>query len=409
MDESQLASLISGLVTAGTGISQLSSNTTANAASLASPFASQYAGYQSYVPGQLTEEQNTIGNSTNSLAGITGALTNVNANVTGNPQLMQLMTQLAGSSSSVPSSVSGSASNLQSQLSALSGNFMSNPAIQAELQTGLGAVNAGAAASGTVGSGSQLLALQNYGQNFAASQYATQYNDILNANQQEYAQNTGATTLGAGLEAQQFSQASTTNNAAVNEQQSSIADIIQQLTSAGGIQENSGSLQLNSEQGLLNTLSQLSGATTGSPATAGTIASQQFGNSQQAAANVGSGLTGILSGLSGTSSVSSLLGSLLSSSGSGSLSTLLGSGASSLLGQSGAGTSLGNSLETFTSGSDGSTAFGNVFGGTDNSTNDLINNVENGDGVASAVGGLDAGTGLGDGVSSLGDALSSFF
>jgi hypothetical protein len=189
---------------------------------------------------------------------------------------------------------------------------MSNPAIQAQYQLGLNTVQAGLASQGLSNSGAAQTQLEQYGQQFASGAYNQQLQNLINTSNAAYTQNTGATQLGAALQGQTFSQGleqlGSQGNilsmlGALTGQQGSLQSAGGQLSLAGlqgtgSLYNSSAQLGLTGMQGLLNSLLVGSGATTSSPATAGIIASNQFGNTQQAAQNAASGVGGAISGLS---------------------------------------------------------------------------------------------------------------
>jgi hypothetical protein len=383
-----LGQLLSGIFSGGYGLNQLfgggsSSAAGSAAAGAASPFQSQFAQYQGSISPQISAIQGAQGQAGQYLVGQANALDAVGAQA--NTGVSGLVGNINGivsgtgglntNAGSVSGSISGSGNSLAQQLSALSSNYMANPAIQSELQTGLGAVNASQAAQGMVGSGAQQLALQNYGQNFAAQEYNQQFNNLINGSNASFNQNVGATQLGAALQGQTFNQG-------LSQMQSLLSETLGQgnlelggaqaqlgaLGTAGGLLGNNAQLQLNSGQGLLNSLMGLSGATTGSPATAGSILSGQFANSQAGAGNIAGGLGGIGGALS----------SLFGGSGSG-----LGGDLASLLG--GLGSSGIGSI--FSGGGAADTVFGNSVTDLGGLTNNILGDVGSGlSGVSEGIG-----------------------
>lgn len=377
-DAGSLASILSGLFTGGLGISQLMGGNATQSAAMASPFQSQYASYQPQVQGAIGNIQQQQAGSNNNLSNIIGSLESISG---GNPTISGAIGAIGGlntNAGSVPTSVSSAGGNLASSISNLSSNYLNDPVIQSELQTGMSTVNRGLAAEGLSGSGAQQVELQQYGEQFAQGQYQTQLQDLISGSQAAFGENVGATQLGAQLQGQTFSQGL--------QQQQGIGGLAStlsqlqtgQLTSAGSLATQAGSMFLNSDQGLLNSLEALSGATTGSPSTAGIINSEQFGQTQQGVANLGSGATGLLSGLSslfGGSGGTGGLGSILSGLGTSDTNGLLGS----LFGGGSVSNIFGNST------TDLGTLGGNVLGD-----------------AGATLGGVDAGTSVGS------DLASSF-
>jgi hypothetical protein len=349
-----LAQMLSGLFSGAYGASQLfgsgagsAAGSAAAGAAAANPFAGQNAQYQPALSASLTGQQSLNNNVAGSMSSILNQLLGSAGSVQGSSSLTSMLQGLAGQQTALaPGATStavsgpgaaqlGSAQSLQDQTTALAGNYMDNPAIKAQYQLGLDTVNRGAAANGTTGTGGAMAQLEQYGQTFASNAYQQQYTDILNTNQQEFGQNSTNTSqtqaaqnssfgnastltqLQAALQGQQFNQGLNLNQQLAGFQ-SANAGI---LSSAASAENGFGSTLLNGQQGITNSLLSASGATTGSPGTAGTILSGQFGNSQTAAGNLGSGITGIASSI----------GSLLNGSGAGSgissyLSSLFGSG-----------------------------------------------------------------------------------
>lgn len=385
MDPSTLAQLLSGVFSGAAGISQLGQSGTnaAAGAAAASPFQSQYGLYQPQVQAQLsgTAQQAVAGS--NAATNVANKLTNANTTVTGNAGALgtvgaltsaenQGIWDIQGANPNVsgPGAAQlGSPASLTSQLNALSTNYMSNPAIQAQYQLGLDSVNRGAAASGTSVSGGAMAELEKYGQQYASGAYQQTFNDILSGNSQAFTQgatNTSQTqaaqqgtfnnnvTQGQGVIAGLQTQVQNEfglNQAAVTNQQSSITNQIQAAATEGGIYNTAAGTLNNANQGMLSSLGQLSGATTGSPAQAGAILSGQFANTNTALGNLGAGITSAGSALG--SSAGSLLNSIFgstsnaSSSISNALSSLFGAGGAGALSAdtiAGLSSSLGSSV-----------------------------------------------------------------
>lgn len=331
-----LGSLLSSIFTGAIGANQLfgsgggSVNGAAAAgAAAASPFGAQFSQYQP----QLQSLFNQQG-------------TDVN---TQRAAINQFIPQILGMGvPSMDAATLGSPAALGQQLSQLSSNYMDNPAIQAQYKLGLDTVGRGIAAQGLMGSGAQMKELSDYGQQFASNAYQQQFQNILSSNQQAYQQGLLNTQEQAALTGQRTSQ----------------------ILGAGQLEMGLQGQVLNSNQGMLQQLLAASGATTGSPATAGGILSGQFANSQQAASNLGSGLAGSLSRLLGQggglpnmpSGIGNFLNDLLGGGGNG----LFGAGSnflSGLLGDS-AGTALGDATGLFGSGLFGDAGLGGLSAAT---------------------------------------------
>jgi len=295
-----LGGLLSSIFTGAIGLNQLVgggggsvSGSAAAGASAADPFASQRAQYQqtlSGLPGQL---QGQIGSAQNAVNPIISQLTGLGGNAT-MQQLQGLFQQpqqmLGGLANSVVPGM-----DLQQKIDALAGNYMDNPAIKAQYELGLGSVNRGLAAQGLMGSGQQMAELERYGQQFASQAYQQQFQNLLSGNQQQ-----------AALAGQQFSQQAIAQQLMNQMQQQRFGQglslqqmLSQSLGQAGQLQLGASGQQLGATGNLLQQMLTASGATTGSPATAGGILSGQFANSQQAAANLGQGTVGALSRLLG--------------------------------------------------------------------------------------------------------------
>ena len=329
-----LASLLSGIFSGGVGLAQLfghggssASGSAAAGAAAASPFQSQFSQYQGQVPGALNLSSiianSLMGGASNASSGLQGLASS------GIPWIINNVSGLNTSVPGVPSSVSNAPANLAASVNNLTSNIMSTPGVQFQYQQGLDSLNKSLAASGQLGSGAQMIAAEQYGQNFASTAYQQQLSDLLATQGQEFQQGVTGTQLGASLAGQEFQQGISKNSLLGNlagmqgNIMSQAAGLPLQYLSAAG----------NINQGLLNSLGLFSGASTGSPATAGSILSGQFANSQTALGNVAGGVGGALQGLLGSSSGGA--GGLLSSAGSW-LSSLFGGGdTSSLVGSLG--------------------------------------------------------------------------
>lgn len=306
-----LGALLSSIFTGAIGAGQLfgggSGSVTGSAAAgaaAANPFGGQFGSYQPQLQQAIT--------------GQTGQIGAVGSNIS--PIIQQL---LGMGGNAAGTAMAGSPGSLTSQLNSLATNYMANPAIKAQYQLGLDTTTAGLAATGNLASGKQMVELEKYGQQFASNAYQQQFQDILAGNSQAFQQNATVQQLLAGA-----------------------------LGTAGGLQNQASQIGISGQGNLIQQLLAASGATTGSPATAGGILSGQFDRSQQAQANLGSGLSGVLSRLlggggagagGGTGSppgLSSLINSLLGGGGADAIIGSLG-GAASFLGAGEAGGLLG--------------------------------------------------------------------
>lgn len=353
-----LASLLSGIFSGGYGLNQLfgsgsstAAGSAAAGAAAASPFQSQYGLYQPWVGNALTRNETTQTQLSDILQGAGASTQGTQNNLTGLAGYLNMnLGNITGDSGTL-SQMLGSGANLQTQLSNLSSNYMNNPAIQAQYQIGLDSVNRGLQASGYGGSGAQQVELEKYGQQFASQAYNQEFQNLISGSNATFSQNQAANQTATGLQQQQYtntlnsilSQGQLYNQAG----QLGLAGLQTQLGGFGTL--------FSGQQGELNSLGLFSGAQSSSPATAGSILSGQFGNSQTAAGNLGAGLSGILSGVNGLTgggfgnSVGDLLNNLLG--GGGSYGSLLNGGISQFIDQFGGGIgSLGSSLGVGVSG-----------------------------------------------------------
>lgn len=220
-------------------------------AQVADPFASQRPAYQTQLNSLLGSSGTYMGNTTAQA----GQSAISSQQVTGQ--------QVAGTSGAN----SGSAQAL-SQLNALSqpGNSFttSDPSYQFRLGQGSTNVARSSAATGLVGSGNILAALDSYGQNMASTEYAAQYS----RDQQNVASNLSA-------ENQQYNQNLVSENQQFNQ---NLSGQQQQFSQFGSIDQNAQNIYQNN----YSRLAQLSGANVGSPSAAGgLLASQQAGSAAQ--------------------------------------------------------------------------------------------------------------------------------
>lgn len=298
-----LGALLSSIFTGAIGAGQLfgggSGSVTGSAAAgaaAANPFGGQFGSYQPQLQQAITGQTGQIGAVGSNISPITQQLLGMGGNAAG-------------------TAMAGSPGSLTSQLNNLATNYMANPAIKAQYQLGLDTTTAGLAATGNLASGKQMVELEKYGQQFASNAYQQQFQDILAGNSQAFQQNATVQQLLAGA-----------------------------LGTAGGLQNQASQIGISGQGNLIQQLLAASGATTGSPATAGGILSGQFDRSQQAQANLGSGLSGLLSRLLGGGGASG--GGIPNVPGlSNLLSSIFGGGADAAIGSlGGAGSFLGSDL-----------------------------------------------------------------
>lgn len=321
-----LGGLLSSIFTGAIGLNQLVggggssvSGSAAAGAAAADPFASQRPQYQqalSGLPGQL---QGQIGAAQGAINPIIGQLTGLGGNAT-MQSLQGLFNQPQQMLGGLVNSVVPGVGTLQGQIDALATNYMDNPAIRAQYDLGLSTVERGLARSGLMGSGAQMVELEKFGQQFASNAYQQQFQNLLQGTQAQ-----------AGLAGQQFSQQAIAQQMLnqMNQQRFGQGLSLQQLLGqtlgqAGQLQLGASGQQLGATGNLLQQMLTASGATTSQPGVAGGILSGQFANSQQAAANLGQGLTGTLARLlgGGGGGGGGILGSLAGRAGS----SMLGGG-----------------------------------------------------------------------------------
>ena len=161
---------------------------------------------------------------------------------------------------------------------ALAGLGTYDPSVGFRYQQGLDAVERGAAATGMLGSGNMATELEQYGQGFASTEYQNQFNrqmglqQLMNQTQQQnWAQSMGLQQLYDTEFNQQSNRAFQAYQTAMNIDQT----------------------QFGQEMQLGDLQAMLSGATTGSPATAGKLSAGAYGQSQDTLANFLRGLSGL--------------------------------------------------------------------------------------------------------------------
>lgn len=338
MDPNSLGAALAGLFSGGVGLSQLFgsglgsvSGSAQTGAAAANPFGALFSQYQPQLQTAINQQGTNQGTATSSIDSLIQQLLGSSSNATA-----QSLQGIFRNPAQMSAAQAGSPTSLNSQLNNLVSNFMNDPVIQAEYQTGLQSVNRGLAASGNLGSGAQQVELEKFGQQFAAEAYQQQFQDIINQSNSVYQQNAGNLAQNLGIQAQQFGQGSSLQQ-----------QLMTALSGAGSLQSNLNSNLLSSQQSLIQDLLQASGANSSNPTAAGQILAGAFNKNQQALANVGGGLSGLLSGLlggggsGGTSfgnNIGNLLNNLFSTSAWSSASGLLGGAdLTNLLGLSGTG------------------------------------------------------------------------
>lgn len=177
---------------------------------------------------------------------------------------------------------------------ALAGLGTYDPSMSFRYSMGLDAVERGAAATGMLGSGNMAIELERYGQGFASTEYQNMFNrqmglqQLMNQTQQQnWSQNMGLQQL-----------YDTEFNQQAERQ-------FQAYQTAIGIDQ----AQFGQELQLGDLQAVLSGATTGSPATAGKLSAGAYGQSQDTLANFLRGMSG-LGGLGGFGGGSNPLGGI---------------------------------------------------------------------------------------------------
>lgn len=296
-----LGGLLSSIFTGAIGLNQLVggggssvSGSAAAGAAAADPFASQRGQYQQVLQGLPGQLQGQIGAAQGAVNPIIAQLAGIGGTGVGQ-QLQSMFGQPQQMLGGLINSVVPGVGTLQGQIDALASNYMDNPAIRAQYEMGLNTVERGLARSGLMGSGAQMVELEKFGQQFASNAYQQQFQNLLSGAQ-----------ANAALAGQQFSQQAIAQQMLnqMNQQRFGQGLSLQQMLAqslgqAGNLQLGASGQQLGATGNLLQQMLTASGATTGQPGVAGGILSGQFANSQQAAANLGQGLTGTLSRLLG--------------------------------------------------------------------------------------------------------------
>ena len=278
-----LQSLLGGLGSAGSmgGIPQISPQLAGQAADRADPFGPQRAQFADQLPQQLGTMRGVANGSflgagsasvNPGLTASTG-MAGVNPGLTNNAGTARVNSQFAGAAGQA---------HMNPVLSAIQQN---DPSMQFRYQQGLDAVGRGAAAGGFSSSGAQMLELEKFGQGFASTEFASMFQRQMQLQGvQDQIQNQNFNQLGAlqtaqqGVQQQNFGQQATLQQLQSGVQQQNFGQqaTLQQLQS--GVQQqnfvqnqSAQNQQFNQENQIAQLLAQLSGATTGSPGTAGQI------------------------------------------------------------------------------------------------------------------------------------------
>lgn len=227
------------------------------------------------------------------------------ANLLNNPT--QLIQSLQGGGVQTPAGITALANQDPSKMTA---------GQQFQYNQGLDAMNRSMAATGQFGSGNQLAAATQYGQQFASQAYQQNVANMLGAQQsinQTSGTNQGLQSLVNQMGQNQFGntlslaqllsgqQQNTINNSLGVQQllsqqrQNSQTNLQNLLTSMVGIDNN----QINANMGLLGPLLTATQASNSSPATAGGILANLGVANQGSAGNVASGIGGLANGIGG--------------------------------------------------------------------------------------------------------------
>jgi hypothetical protein len=326
-----MTGILGGGVGAALGIQGLSggnANQLQAGASAANPFGQYASGFVPQLQGMLQGGLQNMGNTAqnnefsflNNIMGNqyigtnTGALGQMgNISTPGATGAMQGMvnnpTQLLGSLQGGGMQAAGGIQNILGQ-----NPYAFTPGEQFQYQTGLNTLQGSMAQQGLVGSGQQMLALQDYGQREAST--ATQQNinnlfgaqsqatNIFGANQglQGILSQMGQNQFGNAMNLGQFQgnqqQASFSNQLGTQQlqatqQQNTAQNLGNMLTRYGGIFSNN----INAQEALLSPLLTATQASSSSPGTAGSILANLSGANAGSANQLGSGLGALGNGL----------------------------------------------------------------------------------------------------------------
>lgn len=205
-----------------------------------------------------------------------------------------------------------------------------NAGEQFQESQGLDALNRSLAQTGQVGSGNQMVAAEQYGQNFASQAQAQNIaqmesaqstinntsstnqgqQQVLNQTNQNAANNAlNLANLSNATQQQSFTNQLATQQLQTQQQQASQTNLSSLLTSLMGINNQT----LGAYESELPALLTASEASQSSPSAAGAILSEEFANANNAAGNVASGIGGLSQGING---LANGIGNIIGSTGS---------------------------------------------------------------------------------------------
>jgi hypothetical protein len=315
-----LTGILSGGLSAGLGISGLAGgnlNQLQAGAAAANPFGSQSNKYY----GPL---QNLLGGGLqNQIAGTQAGEQSVLNSITGNQYIGSntgLLSQMGNiSTPGVTASLQNQVNNPTQLLSSVNqGNSQISNVLgqnpysftqgeQFQYNQGMGAVNASLAAQGMVGSGNQMISLENYGQNFASQATQQNLNNLFTANSQaqglqgivnqmgtnQFNETAGLGNYLTGQQQQSFGNQLSTQQLYTGQQQDTAQNLMNLLSGQVGI----GSQGLQAFEGLIPGLLTATQASQSSPGTAGGILANLGVANQASAGNLASGIGGLANGI----------------------------------------------------------------------------------------------------------------
>jgi hypothetical protein len=326
-----LTGILSGGTAAGLGISGLAGgnlNQLQAGATAANPFGQYSTGFVPQLQQMLQGGLQTTGNNM-----MNSELANY-SNMMGNQYIGTNTGGLSGmgniSTPGATGAMQGMLNNPTQMLSSLQGGGMQTPGgiqnilgqnpysftpgEQFQYQQGLNALQASTASQGLMGSGAQIVAAENYGQNFASQATQQNINNLFGAQQQAtsiFGANQGLQGLVNNMGQERFGNALNLGQFQSGQQQSSFGNQLgtQQLQSSQqqNTAQNLGNMlsrltgiygqNMQGQQGLLGPLLQATQASSSSPATAGGILANLGVANQVSGGNLASGLGGLSSGL----------------------------------------------------------------------------------------------------------------
>lgn len=331
-----IGNILSGGLSTALGIQGLSGgneNQLQAGAAAANPFGSQsnsyYAPLQQLLGGGLAGEiqgnSSNLANLIQSMMGSSGISTNTNGlSAAGNistPTQTSAIQNLLNNPTQLISSLQGGGVSTPSALSAVANQnpYALNAGEQFQEQQGLGALNASLAATGQVGSGNQMVAAEQYGQNFASQAQASNISQMESAQssinstattnqglqsivnqmgQNQIGNQVSAANLLTGQQQDSFNNQLSTQQLQSTQQQNSQINLQNLMQMLSGV-TNTGTSQL---EGLIPGLLTTTQAGSSSPATAGGILANLGVANQSSGSNIASGLGGLASGIGGLAS-----------------------------------------------------------------------------------------------------------